>query len=342
MLMCNRLALGALAAVMVLGLSPVEAGGDDPPPFPSATEAYRQGNSSLKSGEAAASLPALEYAAKRGVLGAQLKLARIYANGRDGVAKDDAKAFAYFQQIADQQADISPSSPIAKYAAEAFVALGQYYVDGIQAMPLAPNPSYAVDLFRHAASYFGNAEAQYRLARLYRNGDGVEKNIGLAINWLAIAAKKQHAASQATLGEILWRGQDVRQRQSRGLALIMLAHENAVASGKEPQWIGDLYREAFGKSDTVTRKDAEAMLPELGGVQAAAVTPPAKAKPIEKMVVPASGETAKAATPTASAAADPVPLSKPGAPPAAPIGLSVGFGAAGAEPGGPNPRPPAR
>ena len=95
------------------------------------------------------------------------------------------------------------------------------------------------------------------------------------------------AAAQATLGEILWRGQDVRQRQARGLALIILAHQNAVASGKEPQWIGDLYREALDKSDTATRKDAEAMLPELGGVQAATLMPTAKAKPTEVMVVPA-------------------------------------------------------
>jgi exopolysaccharide production negative regulator len=332
MLMCNRLALGALGALLVLGLSPVKAGGDDPPPYTSATDAYRQGTSALKSGQAAASLPALEYAAKRGVLGAQLKLARVYATGRDGVPKDDSKAFGYFQQIADEEADISPSSPIAKYAAEAFVALGQYYVDGIPAMHLAPNPGYAVDLFRHAASYFGNAEAQYRLARLYMNGDGVEKNVGLAVNWLASAAKKQHVAAQATLGEILWRGQDVRQRRARGLALIILAHQNAVASGKEPQWIGDLYREAFGKSDAVIRKDAETMLPELGGVQAASALPTAKAKPAEVMVVPASGEAAKAAAPTASAAADAAPLSKAGAPAAAPIGLSVGFGATSPNP----------
>ncbi len=321
--MCNRLALGALAALMMLG--PVEAGGDDPPPFASATEAYRQGVSALKAGQPAAALPALEYAAKRGVLGAQIKLARAYAVGRD-VPKDDAKAFAYFQQIADQQADISPSSPIAKYAAEAFVALGQYYLDGIPAMPLAPNPSYAVDLFRHAASYFGDAEAQYRLARLYMNGDGVEKNVGLAVNWLATAAKKQHAASQATLGEILWRGQEVRQRRARGLALIMLAHQNAVASGKEPEWIGELYQEASAKSDNGTRKDAEALLPELGGVKAASVAPAAKAKPAELMVMPASGGAQKPVAPTASAAADAAALSK-GAPPPAAIGLSVGFGA---------------
>jgi TPR repeat protein len=329
MLMCNRLALGALASLLVMGLSPVEAGGDDPPPFASATEAYRQGNSSLKSGQAEASLPALEYAASRGVLGAQLKLARIYATGRDGVAEDDAKAFVYFQQIADQQADISPSSPIAKYAAEAFVALGQYYLDGVPAMPLAPNPEYAVDLFRHAASYFGDAEAQYRLARLYFDGDGVEKNVGLAVNWLATAVKKQHAPSQAMLGEILWRGQDVRQRQARGLALIMLAHENAVASGNEPQWIGDLYREAFAKSNAATRKDAQALLPELGGVRSASMLP-AKPKPAEVRVVPASGA-AKAAAPAASAAAEPSPLGKPTAPAPASIGMPVGYGASSAE-----------
>ena len=211
MQMCNRLALGALAALLTMGLAmgPVAVGADDPPPYPSATEAYRQGVKALKAGRPATAVPALEYAAQRGVLGAQVKLARAYASGRD-VPKDDAKAFAYFEQIADSQADISPSSPIAKYAAEAFVALGQYYFDGIPTKPLAANPPYAAGLFRHAASYFGDAEAQYRLARLYMNGTGVEKNVGLAVNWLAIAAKKQHAASQATLGEILWRGQEVR------------------------------------------------------------------------------------------------------------------------------------
>jgi hypothetical protein len=328
--MCNRLALGALAALMMLG--PVKAGGDDPQPYASATEAYRQGTNALKAGRPAAALPALEYAAKRGVLGAQIKLARAYSVGRD-VPKDDAKAFIYFEQIADQQADISPSSPIAKYAAEAFVALGQYYLDGIPAMPLAANPVYAVDLFRHAASYFGNAEAQYRLARLYMSGTGVEKNVGLAVNWLAIAAKKQHAASQATLGEILWRGQEVRQRRARGLALIILAHDNAVAGGKEPSWIGELYREALGASNKATRKDAEAMLPELGGIKSAAIVPAAKAKPAEVVVMPAGGAADAVAPASSTASSDAAPLGS-AAPPPASMGLSVGFGATSTEAGG--------
>ena len=167
----SSLALGIVAALMMLG--PVAVGADDLPPYASATEAYREGVTALKGGRMVVALPALEYAAKRGVLGAQLKLARLYAAGHD-VPEDDAKAFSYFQEIADQYADISPSSPIAKYVGESLVALGQYYATGIPAIPLPANPRYAADIYRHAASYFGDAEAQYQLGRLYLSGEGVE------------------------------------------------------------------------------------------------------------------------------------------------------------------------
>lgn len=314
--------LAAFAAFMIL-VPLAAAAEDEAAPYASATEAYRAGASALKSGRAGAALPALEYAAKRGVLGAQLKLARGYAAG-NALPQDDAKAFMYFQQIANQHADIVPSSPVAKYVGEAFVALGQYYVDGVPAMSLAPAPSYAAKLFRHAASYFGNAEAQYRLARLYLSGDGVERNVGLSVNWLAAAAKKQHVAAQATLGELLWRGEEVRQRRARGLALITLAHENAQAGGREPQWIADLYQECFAASDNATRKEAEALLPELGGPKAAASIT-AKAKPSDALALPAL--TTDPAAPAAAA----TPVEPLMAPPPAPIGLSVGFGAPAAD-----------
>ena len=76
----------------------------------SATAAYRQGIAELKSGETEEALPALEYAAEHGVLGAQLKLARIYAVG-NGVRKNEGKAYFYYRQIANQRADISPDEP---------------------------------------------------------------------------------------------------------------------------------------------------------------------------------------------------------------------------------------
>src|SRR4030095_11014839 len=99
------------------------------------------------------------------------------------------------------------------------------------------------------------------------NGTGVEKNLGLAVNWLAIAAKKQHAAAQATLGEILWRGEAVRERRARVLALIILARQNAKSDAKEAKWIGSLYDEVLSKSDKGVRKDAEARLPVLSAVE---------------------------------------------------------------------------
>jgi hypothetical protein len=121
----------------------------------------------------------------------------------------------------------------------------------------------------------------------------------------------------------------VRQREARGLALITLAHENAKATGKEPKWISDLYAEAFAKSDAAIRKEAMALLPELGGTQVAATAPAVAAKPANPIVVPAVGAAAKAVAPAAAAAepTDATPRSKTGTPPAAPIGLSVGFGA---------------
>ena len=297
----------ALAAVIVLTPAGIGAG-DQPPPYESATQAYRQGASAMKAGELEAAVTALEYAAGRGVLGAQLKLARLYAAGRD-VPKDDAKAFRYFQSIADEYADILPSSPIAKYVGESFAALGKYYVSGIEAMPLHPDPVYAAGLFRHASAYFGNAEAQYQLGRLYLAGAGVEKSPTIAANWLAIAARKQHPGAQALLGEMLWRGDGVSQRQARGLALLMLAEDNAKARDSDPDWIGDLYKKTLAEADGAMRKDAEALLPELRGSNRATATA-TKSRP--------------ALTASQQPQLGPVELTPPAA-----MGLSVGFGASG-------------
>jgi TPR repeat protein len=334
MQMCKSLTQAALAALLLLGLNS-GASAIDVPTYGSATEAYRQGVAALKKGQTEAALPALDYAAERGVLGAQLKLARVYANG-NGVEKDDSKAFAYYRQIANQRADISAASPVSKYVAEAFVALGRYYVKGIEASAVQPDPRRAAGLFRHAGSIFGSAEAQYELAKLYLDGAGVEKNVGLAINWLATAAKKQHAAAQATLGEILWRGEDtVRQRPARGIALIMLAHANGAASGKEPQWIADLYLEALASSDRALLKEAMAMTGEWGGppITIDLVPEPAKTVLPGQLLVPATEAAPPAQTPPAAASAGTV-VSEGAVPPAAQMGVPVGFGPAGNEPSG--------
>ena len=332
MRMCNVRALAALATLMILVSFAV--GADDAPPFASATEAYHQGMAALKSGRIEMALPALQYAAERGVLGAQLKLARIYAAG-NGVKQDDAQAFFFYRQIANEHADITPLSPVAKYVAEAFVALGQYYLEGIPGTLVLQDPARGADLFRHAASYFGDADAQYALAGLYLTGTGVEKNMGLAVNWLATAAKKQHAEAQAKLGELLWRGGDeIRQKPAKGLALIMLAHANAKANGKEPKWIEDLYVEAQGAADAAMLKEAQSLMPEFGGPALDTSPVVAKAGVPDKLLLPASGDFSSNRAPGASAAADAMPSGEGASPahPPAEMGVPVGFGATGSDP----------
>ncbi len=191
-------------------------------PRVSATQAYRDGQSTLKVGKVDDALPKLRYAAARGVLGAQITLARHYA------ASDRAETFRYFSLIADQHADIAPSSPIARYVAEAFVALGDLQKDGVAGVVPADRRR-AAGLYFHAASYFGFPAAQYRLARMHMSGDGTARDINVAVKWLANAAKKRHAPSQALLGDILWRGELVSAQPARALALMISANESRTA-----------------------------------------------------------------------------------------------------------------
>src|SRR6476619_3631462 len=115
------------------------------------------------------SLTSLQYAAEGGHPVAQWKLGRMYADG-DGVAQDDLRAFEYFSRIANAHAEDSPSAPQATIVANAFVALGRYYLNGIPNSKIKSDPERAREIF-HAASYLGNADAQYDLARLYLKPD---------------------------------------------------------------------------------------------------------------------------------------------------------------------------
>jgi len=79
---------------------------------------------------AASSLSALQNAAEDGDPIAQWKLGRMYAEG-NGVAQNDLLAFDYFSRIANAHSKDSPSTPQAQIVANAFVALGWYYLSGI-------------------------------------------------------------------------------------------------------------------------------------------------------------------------------------------------------------------
>ncbi len=198
----------------------------------------------------------LEAAAKRGKLDAQIKLARMHALGV-GVEHNDAKAFELYLKIITNHVNVRPQDAQARDLAQAFVALGNYYRTGIPGSNIKADPHQAVSVLRYAASYFGNVEAQSNLAQMYLDGEGIERNARLALNWLVNAANKRHAKSQAILGDLLWRGADGVPRQpKKGLALLALAQQNANGK-KEARWIEDLYAGAVAGSKLSERLGGE-------------------------------------------------------------------------------------
>jgi TPR repeat protein len=243
--MLTSVALGAGAAVAldatapagppVLALDSTKRG-----PAQTPVEAFRSGARALRAGETAKAVTSLEYAAEQGHTAAQWKLGRMYADG-DGVPQDDLRAFQYFTRIANGHADDNPETPQARFVANAFVALGHYYLGGIPDTPVRANPARAREMFSYAASYFGDPDAQYNLARLYLHGTGATRDTRQAARWLGLAANKGQYQAQAMLGHMLFKGEHVPRQAARGLMWLTLARDSASTE----QWIAELYDAAF-------------------------------------------------------------------------------------------------
>ncbi len=262
-------ALGVAFSVLVAGLAPSLAldaaesrkmsATAQLPIFKDPQAALRAGLESYHSGNAKSSVEALRYAADGGEQLAQWKLGRMYADG-DGVARDDAKAFNYFSRIVEHFADEEPDPSQRSLVASAFVQVGLYLREGVPAAKISPDPERAFDLFRYAATYFGAADAQYHLARMYLEGAGVKKDVRRGVNWLDLAARKGHAQAQATLGQLMFSGEvGGTAQRPRGLMYLTLARE--AASGAEAdQWIVDRHAKALSAASDADRSAAVAML----------------------------------------------------------------------------------
>lgn len=187
----------------------------------------------------------------------QWKLGRMYAIG-DGVAQDDLRAFEYFSGIANAHAEDSPSAPQAAIVANAFVALGRYYLSGIPNSKIKPDTERAREMFSYAASYFGNADAQYDLARLYLRSAGSSRDdFRYGTRWLVLAAQKGQHQAQALLGQMLFNGDQLPRQTARGLMWLMLARDSAAP---EETWIRDSYNKAVAKASDDDRTMALQMV----------------------------------------------------------------------------------
>ncbi|MGE0845676.1 MAG: tetratricopeptide repeat protein [Flavobacteriaceae bacterium] len=240
------IATGALALDPSRPISPDSEPGD----------ALRVGAQAYLSGDKQRAATALEVAAEKGHPLAQWKLGKMYASG-DGVAEDDAKAFNLFRQIANQHAGDNPNAPMASVVSNAFVELGNYYRSGLESAGIQRNFSQALDLFTHAATYFGDPDAQYNLARMYLDGEGVSRDPSRAAKWLSLAARKNHVPSQALLGDMLLRGGEVPARPELGMMWLIIAKEHA--EPKDRDWVLGLHFQARERLSPEIYSHAEAL-----------------------------------------------------------------------------------
>ena len=251
----------ALVIALAFGVEPTQSLDGSPSPDAAATptspvEAFRSATEALRTGEKTRALSSLQYAADHGHGFAAWQLGRMYADG-DGVPRNDLRAFEYFQKFADSHADDNPAIPRARFVANAFVALGQYYLEGIPNSAVAPSPERARRMFAHAASYFGDPEAQYQLAMLYVDGNGVTRDAKRAVPWLVLAANKGHYKSQALLGRILFRGEHGTRQRASGLMWLTIAGDGP---GAKVPWITELRENAFKQANDDERAMALIML----------------------------------------------------------------------------------
>ena len=212
--------------------SPVIATGDE---FTTAERAFRDGR-------VANGIETLEAAARRGGIRAQLRLAKIYAEGKL-VPRDDVKACELFGALADRHSQIDRTDAAAKLISEAFRSWAMCYVRGAAAPGWERNVSRAAVLFYQAGVMLDDPESLYELAKMYLTGQGIGQNPRLAVHYFFSAARKRYAPAQAMLGSLMYEGKVLKRQNINGLALMMLALDGAKAD--EKPWIDRVYQDAL-------------------------------------------------------------------------------------------------
>lgn len=253
-------ALRGVVLCTALGIAGPAIAFDPTNPSPEATpaEAFRFGFDAYRQGDKLTAIEALGFAADKGHPIAQWKLGRMYAEG-DGITRDDYKAFEYFSEVADAHADDSPSEPGSRFVSDAFVALGKYYKSGIPDTDITPNHDRARQIFTYAASYFGDAEAQLNLARMYYAGEGGDRDPLQAARWAKLSADKGNVGAQALLGHLLFEGDGLKREAVVGLMFLTVARDRA-----EPgqRWIHEMQEKALSVASESERRTAVALAEE--------------------------------------------------------------------------------
>ena len=206
-------------------------------------ENVKLGAKAYRAGDTALAVKLWTSAAEQGHAVAQWRLARMYADGK-GVARDDAAAFKWFKKLIDDHADDEPGTLQGQLAGKAFLELGTYYHNGVPggAFHIRDNEQ-AWKMYYQAASVFGDQDAQYQLGLMCLEGEGIEKNVRLGVNWLRNAAEKGHVEAQAKLGDVLFSNADTSRGRIEGLMWLSIARNKMQPA--TDSWIATSFEDAY-------------------------------------------------------------------------------------------------
>lgn len=210
----------------------------------------------------AAQLSALEDAAAAGQPSALYQLGLMYEAG-EGVTQDRVKAFGYFSQIANEHADAAPRGLESGIVAQSFVKVGEYYRDGLPEAGIDKDEAYSNRLMMHAASYFGDAEAQYLVGLSYLEDEEIGANPLQSARWFGLAARKGHPAAQAQLGRLLFNGEGIAHDPVEGLMWLTVASRRAVNT-PDQVWIDKMLLDAMSLATPDEQVQAAVMADSLG------------------------------------------------------------------------------
>ena len=129
------------------------------------------------------------------------------------VQKDATKAFEYFQKAANIG------------CAAAWCSLGIMHEEHKD----YPN---AMNAYMNAA-YKGDAEGSCRLARIYEEGIGVDKDDSMALNWYIKAARMHHPEGILKFATFLLDGKGVERNRLLGLKNLRIAAETGYQPARE-------------------------------------------------------------------------------------------------------------
>ena len=219
-----RIFSGVLAAALIA------AAGGRPVPAPAGVKyaspqaAFEQGLGAYKSGYYEIAIPALEEAAAKGAelnkFFAEFYLARIYSDNASALDRPRQGVHAVPEARRRQRRRRSRRRPARALRRQGADRARRLPARGVREIGLAPDPERAVDYLHHAATFFGDKDAQFELAKVYLGGVGTPEDVKRGMHYLSVLTEEGYPGAQALLADLLWRGRYVKKDERRALALI--------------------------------------------------------------------------------------------------------------------------